>query len=247
MNRKRVIRLLVLAGTLFGLVLTVGTSSVLAARNQPHSTSARFLVTLENLTAGQPFSPPVAVTHNLPVRLFAIGTPASDAIEALAEDGNQLVAVNALQGSAHVTDLVDVGMPLTPYGTTFGDFTDTVTFEITARPGDRLSLATMLICTNDGFVGIDGARLPRQGTASYALQGYDAGTEANTESSSDLVDPCSLLGPVGLDGDPNGNENAAVNTNDTIQHHPGVTGAGDLLNTHNWDSAPAQLTITRIN
>jgi len=52
-------------------------------------------------------------------------------------------------------------MPLTPNGHEVGDFTDTLTFDITARPGDRLSLATMLICTNDGFTGLDAARLPR--------------------------------------------------------------------------------------
>jgi hypothetical protein len=43
-------------------------------------------------------------------------------------------------------------------------FTDSIKFMIQAHPGDRLSIAAMLICANDGFTGLDGARLPKQGT-----------------------------------------------------------------------------------
>lgn len=213
------------------------------------SPGVRYQVTLENLTDGQPFSPPVAVTHRRPTRLFAVGTPASDAIEALAEDGNQSVAVNQLTGAAKVTDVVDVGMPLTPAGTTVGSFTDTVSFEIVARPGDRLSLATMLICSNDGFTGVDGTRLPFRGSVHTYLQGYDAGTEDNTEMSGDIVDACSALGPVVLNGDNNGNEDTAVDTNpaQVIQHHPGIAAIGDLLDAHDWDGPVARLTIERID
>ena len=244
MNRKSFKRITLLSLVLFGLIFVASASTAAA-----HSHGARFRVTLENLAAGQPLSPPVAVTHRLPVRLFTVGRPASGAIEALAEDGNESVAVDMLTGAAHVTEVVDVGMPLTPHGTTFGDFTDTVTFEISAQPGDRLSLASMLICTNDGFTGADGARLPRRGVVNYYLNAYDAGTEDNTEASSDIVDPCSALGPVGLNGDPNGNEDAAVNTDpaQNIQYHAGIAGTADLLEAHNWDGPIARLTIERID
>ncbi len=243
MNRKRVSHFfLVLFISI--LMLAVSSTSLFASHSD-----ARFQVTLTNLTSGQPFSPPVAATHKFAERLFVVGTPASAEIEAIAENGDQSGAVALFSSSPHVTEVVDVGMPLTPYGTTFGDFTDTVTFEISAQRGDRLSIAGMLICTNDGIVGADGLRLPRRGEATYYLNGYDAGTEANTEASSDLVDPCSALGPNPLAGDPNGNENDAVDTYPagTVQLHAGIVGNGDLNAAHDWNGAAAMITIERID
>lgn len=240
MLRKRA-SLLFASLLLFGLLALVSSSTVGASQY------VTFHVTVENLTPTQPFSPPVAVTHRLPVRLFHLGGHASHAIEAIAEDGNQSVAVAALTGSPYVTDLVDIGMPLTPNGVTVGDFTDTADFYISAQRGDRLSLAGMLICTNDGFFGADGARLPRHGSVTYYLNAYDSGTEYNTEASADIVDPCSGLGPVVLNGDPNGNNNDGIDSNYPISMHAGVQGNGDLLSAHDWDGAVAKLTITRID
>ena len=55
-----------------------------------------------------------------------------------------------------------------------------VTFTI--EGGDkakRLSYATMLICTNDGFTGVDSLKLPSAvgKTKTKTSAGYDAGTE----------------------------------------------------------------------
>ena len=119
---------------------------------------------------------------------------------------------NLFTASDKVTEVVDVGRPLTPHGKTVGAFTDSATFEIRAAPGDKFSLATMLICTNDGFLGLDAVKLPKTGSEVFLLNGYDAGREQNTEKSEDLVDPCSGLGPVSLPGDPNGNRDTAVAT-----------------------------------
>ncbi len=209
-----------------------------------------YQVTLENVTGGQPFSPPVAATHrpganNAP---FKAGRLASPELEAIAEDGNQSLMAALLAQSRRTTQVVDIGMPLTPQGTAVGAFTDTVTFDIYARPGDRISLAGMLICTNDGFVGLSGAKLPRHGSVAYWLNGYDAGTEDNTELSGDIVDACSALGLAPLAGDPNGNMDDTVDTQpqQVIAHHPGIAGVGDLLAAHDWDGAVAKLTITRI-
>lgn len=70
-----------------------------------------------------------------------------------------------------------------------------VSFDINARSGDRLSLATTLICTNDGFLGLDAATLPDKGRAVYVLDGYDSGTEDNTEQSVDRVNPVVVSAP----------------------------------------------------
>ncbi len=237
------------------LLAVVAVVAVMAAVAIPANGSGgtrTYEVTITNLTDGQPLSPPVAVTHR-GAPLFKVGRFATPAIEAIAEDGNQALAVNGFTGAldvfTFVSDVVDGGEPLTPAGTVAAGFDDTLTFNITADRRDRFSLATMLICTNDGFTGADRVKLPNHGTRTYHLRAYDAGTENNTEMSEDIVDPCSGLGPVALAGDPNGNENDAVATSPVrrIRRHQGVDGTvGDLLGVHDWGNEPiAVLTITR--
>ena len=212
--------------------------------------TATYRVTIVNLSHGQPLSPPVAATHGRGISMFKLRRPASPELEALAEDGDQTQFYNLLNGMPKVTEVVDVGMPLTPYGKEVGDFTDTVTFEISGKPGDRLSLATMLICSNDGFAGLSTVRLPWRVQRVYALRGYDAGTENNTELSQDIVDPCSALGPVPLEGDPNGNEDMAVDTDPPhpIIFHRGIAGTGDLsVSDHGWLGPLGVVIVKRID
>jgi Spondin_N len=209
-----------------------------------------YRVTIENETDGQPFSPGVAVTHKRSVNLFHVGDAASPGIEAIAEDGNEAPSVAAEMGARGITDVFDLNRPITREDTAVGSFTDEFTFEIKARPRDRLSLAVMLICTNDGFTGLDSVRLPKEGSVTYHAAGYDAGTENNTEQSADIVDPCSPLGPAPLAGDPNGNEDAAVDTSPhgPIHHHPGIAGGADLsASMHGWTNPVAEITIERID
>jgi hypothetical protein len=98
-------------------------------------------------------------------------------------------------------------------------------------------------------LGLDAAELPKSGTATYWLNGYDAGREENTEKSQDIVDPCSALGPTHLNGDPNGNADATVATvpAQPIQLHPGIQGVGDLsVPNHGWTNPVAKATIERL-
>jgi hypothetical protein len=218
--------------------------------NGDDNARATFRVTLVNLTGGQPFSPPVAATHRKSIHLIRVGRLASDELALIAQDGDQLPLFGQLSGSQQVTQAVDVGRPVTAQNTAAADFTDNVTFEITGRAGDRLSLATMLICTNDGFLGLDGVKLPRRGATAYVLNGYDAGRENNTEASDDLVDPCSDLNPGhGLAGDPDGNRDSEVATNPRtpIAHHPGIHGGADLDPAfHDWSDPVAVVVVTRV-
>jgi len=234
--------------TLLAVLALAGTRSTTEASDDDGLRTYR--VTIENETHGQPFSPGVAVTHRRSARLFHVGDAASPGIEAIAEDGNQGPAVTAEIGAQGITDAVDINRPITPEDTTVGSFTDELAFEIKARPRDRLSLAVMLICTNDGFTGLDGVRLPKEGSVTYHAAGYDAGTEDNTERSADIVDPCSALGPAPLAGDPNGNEDAAVDTSPhgPIHHHPGIAGGADLSSAmHGWTNPVAEISIERID
>jgi hypothetical protein len=208
-----------------------------------------YRVTLVNLTSSQPFSPPVAATHQKTIRMFQVGSLASAELAAIAQDGDEMPMFTRFATSDKVTQTVDIGRPLTRSGTTVGSFTDTATFEINAAPGDKFSIATMLICTNDGFLGLDSVKLPKKGAQTFFLAGYDAGAEENTEQSVDIVDPCSVLGPTPLPGDPDGNRDSEVATvpAEVIQHHAGIQGVGELsIAQHGWSDPVASVTIERI-
>jgi hypothetical protein len=227
---------------------TVFSSAAVYAEDTPET--GAYVVTIQNLTGGQPMSPPVAASHRKAIRMFRVGKMASPGLEAIAEDGNQGPMFTKFNMSPKVTEAVDVGMPLTPNGQMVGPFTDSVNFAITAKPGDRFSFATMLICTNDGFTGLDAVKLPKDGSAVYLTAGYDAGTENNTEMSADIVDACSALGPGPLAGDPNGNEDVAVDSmpHQPVAHHGNINGGGDLsVSAHGWTGPVAKVTITRVS
>lgn len=231
---------------LFALVTALTVMAAALPATASESDLITYEVTITNLAATQPISPPVLATHSTDVRFWRTGHAASEGIVAIAENGDPSVAEAALAGVAGVTDVVNVGQPITTAGSVFGDFTDTVTVTITAHRGDRLSLAGMLICTNDGFVGLDSLPLPNRGTRTAFARAYDAGSEINTERSEDIVDACSLLGPVVLEGDDNGNENDAVDASGVITRHRGIVGESDLLEAHNWPRRPVTVEITPI-
>ena len=246
MGHKRVFA----TGSLLLALALTAFSSTAAGASDEHLRTYR--VTLTNLTGGQPFSPPVAATHRPGLHMFQVGHLATDQLAAIAQDGNEAPMFNLFNGANGVTQAVDIGRPLTPHGRVVGSFTDSVTFDITARRGDRLSLATMLICTNDGFLGLDGVRLPDDEGRTFFLVGWDAGRENNTERQQDIVEPCSVLGPVVLPGvhpSPNHDSGPGLTTTpqEPIHLHPGITGVGDLTPAlHNWKNPVARVSIERV-
>jgi hypothetical protein len=241
------------------LIAALGAAAVLAlgaalpAASDGGRDLRTYRVTLVNLTDGQPFSPPVAATHDRDMRMFRVGRLASDELAAIAQAGNQLPMFNLFNNSDDVTDTVDAGAPLTRVGTVVGSFVDTATFEITAERGDRLSLATMLICTNDGFLGLDSVHLPSHGARAFLIDGYDAGRENNTQDSQHLVNPCSALGPVTLPGDPDGEADSGPGISSVprmpIHHHPNIQdGVGELtVADHGWRDPVAVAVVSRID
>jgi hypothetical protein len=110
------------------------------------------------------------------------------------------------------------------------------TFSIkTKLPFKKLSLASMLVNTNDAFTGVDGIALPRYGSKEMYLEAYDAGTEKNTESNYHIPGPCC------------GNPHMRVPTNEKIKIHSGIMGHGDLDPAiYGWSGKVAKLTITRV-
>ncbi len=158
--------------------------------------------------------------------LFQVGSQASEGIRLIAENGDPTTAVNEFTGQAEVNDFLATSAPIHRVG---GPGSNSLTVEVEAKANaNRLSLAVMLICTNDGFTGIDGIRLPGGfKPAIYELASYDAGTEANDELFTSIVDACNAIGPQPVP--PPDGMNNRTSTSDPISLHQGIQGIGDLV------------------
>lgn len=205
----------------------------------------RYRVTLENLSTGQVFSPGVLATHTKDVSVWSDGASASEGIRLIAEDGDEVRAVADVASMNGVFAVVDIDTPTNRVGGQ-APLPNPQVFEITARGNaNRLSLAVMTICTNDGFTGLDGVKLPSGSKAEvYSAGVWDAGTEQNNELFNQIVDPCGMAGPVPAPADGNGR----VATSDVIRRHPNIQGVGDLSPAlHGWQGPVARITIERID
>lgn len=212
---------------------------------------AEYTVTVENLTGGQPFSPPIFATHRKPVALFGLGHPASTGIQQIAENGNNEPMRVRLNNSKHVADVAEGAAPLVPEANPGGaPFESSATYEITTATGAKyLSGAWMLICTNDGFSGIDGIRLPKQvgESTEVTTAGYDAGTEMNTEDFANIVPPCQGLIGIASDDPGIGMSEPGIAEQDVVRMHPGIGGGDDLdPSVHGWADPVARVTVTRV-
>jgi hypothetical protein len=208
-------------------------------------TTRRYQIILENLTTGQVFSPGVAATHTRKAQVWASGAAASEGIRLIAEDGLEATAVAELTGAPGIFDVVDIASPTNRVGGG-APLPNPQTFEITAAgKANRLSLAVMLICTNDGFTGLSGVKLPRGFRRMvYKVGAWDAGTERNNERFDQIVDPCTEAGPVTHPPDGNGR----VATGGVIRRHPNIKGASDLsIALHGWRFPVARITVQRVN
>ena len=129
-----------------------------------------------------PIAPVAWIVHTSPNALFTTGTAASAGLETLAEDGSPAKLVAELgegnNGAAAVArGAAGPGPAFAPNGN--------YSFEITAVPGDHLSLASMFVQSNDWFFSVNNLPLfdadgdPRSGEVDGYLRLYDAGTEVN--------------------------------------------------------------------
>lgn len=181
-------------------------------------------VTVTNINNSmQGLSPLMLATHPAGVHAWQLGQLASKGTEMLAEEGMPDMLASEIKGSA--TDVQTTKAHLLPG--------DSITVMITAKPGDMLSAATMLIETNDGFTGLDGVALTDGNIDTVA---YDAGTEVNTELKSDVPGPPfggKMHGP-----DPNPHEAIAM--------HPGIAANADVTPDFKWTGPVARFTIHEV-
>ena len=187
---------------------------------------------VENLTpdngngASQVFSPPVIASHERGFGIFRYGRRASDELAAIAEDAINGPMVDLLEASPKVTSVQQGDGVIFP-GTE-------AVYEVEGD-GSRLSMAFMLVNTNDGFSGVSSLRLPAGGRIAYYLPAWDAGSEVNTELMSDIPGPCC------------GSPEMGTPSHDRIRLHRGIRGHGDLdPDVYGWHGPAAKLTITRV-
>ncbi len=223
-------------------IALVTTFLLTAASSTDYGTSRNYRVYMVNLTTGQPFTPPVVATHNRDVELFDRGAEASFEVKEIAENGNLDPMVNLLTDNADISDFAVAVAgdppPLMPGAVVSADITANSRREV-------LSMVSMLICTNDGFAGIDSTRLPRR-VLFRPIRAYDAGTEINTEDFADIVPPCPALTGVETTDAGTGASNPALAEGGVVTRHRGVFGISDLIPAlHDWRGPVGFMVIVR--
>jgi hypothetical protein len=183
-------------------IVAVAAAAIAVAQGASAQEGARFTVRVRNISQGEvlklsnggtaPFvsAPVLWAVHTATTNpIFAAGQPdAGLGLERLAETGNPSRLARALQGKAGI---VRVGVDAAPLGATAdGPLApgQGYEFEITARPGEQLSVAWMFGQSNDLFYSNDRpialftrAGKPVDGVMTAQLSLWDAGTEVNEE------------------------------------------------------------------
>ena len=203
-----------------------------------------FEITLTNLTAGEPgkggqiFSPPIFATHFKGDSLAPVGQPAVPALVALAENGDVSGLLEIATSIGANTDVADD--IVVPGGS--------VTVRLRGNVlNASLTVASMLVSTNDGFIAASGVPLFDETgmpiSTTLELMAYDAGSEDNTELASDIP------GPLGLDADadPEGSNARVPTEGGVITPHPGIQGVGDVSEAFAWTEPTAMLTIKPVS
>ena len=190
---------------------------------------AAYRVTITNITNSINFTPILVTSHRKGVSLYELGSPASAELTAIAEGGDTAPLAAVLEADPRVADVQNSGSLLAPG--------QSVTVTVSATRGARfISLASMMLPTNDGFIALNSVRAPRQGTVTYYSQGFDAGSEPNDELCISIPGPtCGGEGPSpGVDGE------------GYVHINRGIHGIGDLApDVYDWRNPVAAITISR--
>jgi len=208
----------------------VAVSGLLLASSAATAGKARvYDVTITNLTNSINFTPILVASHRKGVAIFEAGSAASDELTAIAEGGDTSLLAATLSDSGRVADIQNSGGLLGPG--------ESVSVEIkTKSHARRISLASMMLPTNDGFIAIQNIKAPKKGSRTVYSPGYDAGTEPNDEVCANIPGP--TCGGAGLSPELDGEGYVHINR--------GVHGIGDLAaDVYDWRNPVAKITITR--
>lgn len=204
-------------------------------------------ITITNLTQGMHYTPLIVAAHTSDVALFTLGQSASPELQSMAEGGDIAGLTTLLTG-------VNADISSNPAGGLLAPAQSTTTMLTTSDGNMYLSVAAMLLPTNDGFVALNSWKIPTDvGTYKVMLNAYDAGTEANDE----IINGGGMPGVAGIPAAPGGNAGmgasgvTSVEANSTVHIHRGNLGDDDLTggisdvdNTvHRWLNPVAVVTI----
>ena len=201
------------------------------------ATDYRYEITLKNLSYNQPFSPLAVVVDTMQTDYWSIGQASSAALEQLAESGDNSALLAEVDAQAHYSG--------SGAGLILPAAQELIDIQFSADSAVAyLSVATMLVNSNDAFAGVQGVDLSTLAMGEQmklAVMTYDAGTEANTEMAGTIPGPAD--GGQGF--------NADRDDVDYVAMHPGVVAntlenSATVLNqSHRFDAPVAQLIITR--
>jgi len=127
---------------------------LLSAQSHAQGYYQRYLdvkVTLTNITKSIVLTPPLLAVSKKPQPLFALGKPASDALAMIAEGGDTSKLANVLMSKG--IDVYTWDAPIGP--------ASSASLMIRLHPTDYLHLASMLLPTNDAFIGLNGLSVRR--------------------------------------------------------------------------------------
>jgi hypothetical protein len=216
----------------FGIALAMAiflvTGQALAARY--------YDVSVTNLTSGETFTPILVATHSRHLTIFTLGEAASDELARLAEGGDTVPLADFLAPLREVGDITDSGAPLPPGETV------TIRVERGKGPNFYLSLAAMLVPTNDGFIALNRVPLPRGRKAvEYFSPVYDAGSELNDESCINVPGGGVCTGQGGEGYSPN------LDGEGYVHIHAGIHGIADLAEeVYDWRNPAARIVIQAV-
>ncbi len=216
-----------LTATIFSLLLMSGCDN---------ATPQEYSISVTNLTHAQPLSPPMALIHRNDVELWNIGEAASVELEQMAEGGDTdaLLTLHPLNPQYQGSNIILPG--------------ETLIFTITTQAKDinRLTLAGMLVNTNDAFSGVNSLelnQLQKGQTTVYYAPVYDAGTEFNSELSGTIPGP--------EDGGEGFNA-ARDDVTSVVTLHSGIVSNADNFNDSTlseatrFDNAALRITVTEL-
>jgi hypothetical protein len=205
-------------------------ATLLTAAATTASAQQTVSVYITNLSK-QIISPPVVASHSWMVTVVGPGQPADPALALQAEDGDPSALVAALEADPEVLDVAVGDRMLMPGERMI------LEVEMNGRY-NRISATGMLVTTNDGFFGLDGAQVIPNGpnTQRFDVPAWDAGTEANSES-------CAFI-----PGPPCGNpfQRDTGGAEGFVHIHPGLHGGGDLsVAEWGWQNPVVRIQIRR--
>lgn len=189
-----------------------------------------YKVTITNVTKGQNFTPFIVASHKPGLHFFTLGEMASPEISRIAEGGDIAPLMAVLEASPMVKDIATTSGLL--------GAGDSVEVMVEAwGPFRKLSLAAMLVPTNDTFISLDAVSLPKFGSVTYLAHAYDAGSETNDESCATIPGPHCGGEPFSPYDDGEG----------FVHISAGISGAGEVDPAlYDWRGPVAKVVIERM-